>query len=97
MWKVLEYFDIDPIPVLELNPQDFGGNLNPKLKIFDEYGRLDKPKLTAGGGHTKRVQNRKAKFEEATQTDGPITMCDCPGWLGNDKQGWESWMNSPTN
>ena len=43
--------------------------------------------MIACGGPTKRVRNRKAKFEEAKLDKGTITMCDWEGWMGKDTEG----------
>lgn len=47
----------------------------------------EQAEIAGRGGPTKRVQNRNLKFEEAKQTNGPVSMCDWQGWLGNDTQG----------
>lgn len=86
-WKTLEWLNIDPVPVIGLNSDDFGQEIRPCLKIFDDQGRLRKPKLRAGGGPTKRVHNRILKFEEAKLNQGPVTMCDWDGWMGPETQG----------
>ena len=65
----------------------FGNSIEDNQKIFDDNGLLKRTKLRAGGGPTKRVAKRTAKFNEYTANPTPIAMCDWSDWLGSDSQG----------
>ena len=49
MWKMIERVNLDHLPFLGWNTEELGCELDPRLKLHDTNGRLDKPRLKAGG------------------------------------------------